>query len=75
MNTMLGKVKDSKVETEIIEQINYLLHVRKVGKEFQLEQSTNTLDNNLRDLMSNFKSYTMNFKVLVVLIETGFCQK
>ena len=67
---MLEKVKDAKVENDIIEQLNYLLHVRKIGKEFQ---DSNSLDSNLRDLMSNFKLYTMNFKVLVVLIETNFC--
>lgn len=61
-------------EKIIQNEIAYMLHVRRIGKEYQRDPTT-SLDKVFRDLMTNFSLYEMNYKVLVTLIETGFCQQ
>lgn len=70
---MLEAVSEPLDEKVIEHELCYLLHVRKIGKEY--ERSSSNLQNQLLELMTNFNAYTMNYRVLVVLIETGYCQQ
>ena len=74
---MLDKVAESKDETAIINEIAYLLHVRWKGKAYDREDEAVCMDINkhFRELMQDFKGHELNPRVLVVLIETEFCQK
>lgn len=70
---MLQNVSEPSDEKIIHQEIAYLLHIRKIGKEF--DRSKSSIQQQLEELMVNFNSFTMNHRVLVVLIETGYCQQ
>ena len=72
MIKMIASVSDASEERILSLEIAYMLHIRRHGREY-VRDSNNTLDKQLREIMNNFSAYTMNFKVLVVLIETGYC--
>ena len=54
-----------------------MLHVRRKGKAYDREEEKACLDINkhFREIMIDFNGYSLNPRVLVVLIETEFCQK
>ena len=62
--------KDLKI---IDEEISYLLHLRKIGKEYQ--RSNESFEAQLKEVFNNFTQYTMNYRVLAVLIETDYCRQ
>ena len=72
--TLLEQVNDPSGEDNFIlmTEIGYLLHIREVGKPYNHQVSVLGL---LRYVKFDFSKYTMNFKVLCALIESGFIQK
>jgi len=66
---MLQNVTDSSHEIIIQNQINYLLHIKLIGKQYENVSFQKQSDS----LVGGFHNYTFNPKVLVVLIETGYC--
>jgi len=48
-----------------------LLHNRRIGKDYEHAN----IDKQFKDIQGNFKQHVMNFKVLVVLIESNYCQQ
>lgn len=52
-----------------------MLHIRKKGSEYEKEGTQLGLQ--LKNLIANdaFQTWTMNFRVLVVLIESEYCRK
>ena len=52
--------------------MNYLLHYRESGKEFRREDFKKTIGDIIRCDLSKVE---MNYRVLVVLIETGIIQQ
>ena len=72
---MLRKVRaDAKDERIIQNEIAYLLHIRRVGLQYQRETNS-SIERYLKELMGNYAGYEFNPKVLVVLIETGYIQE
>lgn len=74
MIKMLASITDPMDERDIHNEIAYLLHIRRAGKEYTREASAQ-IDKQLRDLMVSFNSFQFNNKVMAVLIETGYCQQ
>lgn len=75
MTTLIGflqKVTESQHITIISKEIGYLLHIRKIGKDY--DRTTESLQGMLTELMNNYSAYTMNYRVLAVLIETNYIQ-
>ena len=72
--TLLEHVNDPTGEDNQIfmTEVGYLLHIREVGKPYNDQDSLLQL---LRYVKLDYSKYTMNFKVLCVLIESGFIQK
>ena len=71
---MLRNIQDSRDEMTINMELGYLLHVRRKGQEFKRDPSQ-TLDRQLKELMLSYHAVDYNPRVLVVLIETGHCQR
>jgi len=71
---MLRNIQDSRDEMTINMELGYLLHVRRKGHEFKRDPSQ-TLDRQLKELMQSYHAVDYNPRVLVVLIETGHCQR
>lgn len=69
----MKKVSESKDIKVIDEEISYLLHIRKIGKEYQ--RSNDSIEAQLNQVVTNFNLYTMNYRVLAVLIETDYCRQ
>jgi hypothetical protein len=71
MVSMLQKVQEPMDEKIIAQEIAYLLHIRKFGKEYVRDGNT-SIEKQLGDLMNNYPAFQFNPRVLVVLIETGY---
>ena len=65
MITMMAAIQEAEDEKIIKKQILYMLHLRKKGES---PREDTTLTAELKALQNNFTSFTMNFKVLQVLI-------
>jgi hypothetical protein len=57
-------------EMKISDEIAYLLHVRRVGSEYDRKNSS--LEGQLNLLLNSYNQFEYNYKVLVVLIESGY---
>lgn len=71
---MLQNVSEPSDEKIIHQEIAYLLHIRRIGKEYDRSKGT-SISSQLLELMQNYNSFSLNNRVLVVLIETGYCQQ
>jgi len=74
MIKMVSTVTDPMDERDIHAEITYLLHIRRIGKEY-VREANSSMDRQLKDLMNNFSAFQFNQKVMVVLIETGYIQQ
>ena len=71
---MIINVQDAEQEIQLNREIQYLLNIRKRGREYIRDDKSN-LGNSLRELMqADFRAFDMNNRVLVVLIESGYIQ-
>ena len=66
---MKGFIQEPDDELVINEELQYMLNIRKKGKPYQRD-GNNSLDKQLKEVMEDYHAYDMNFKVLVVLIES-----
>lgn len=72
MIELLKKVLDPTDKKDLVEEITYLAHIRKSGQKYEREKSLEFL---IDSMMTNYNQYEYNYKVLVVLIETGYIQQ
>ena len=70
MIKMMEFVNDPKEKETLLNEITYLSHIRKKGKEYLPEKNGTHFDKLLKEITTNYPAYQMNFKVLCVLIET-----
>ena len=67
MINMMAAIQEPEEEKQIKKQVLYLLHIRKKGES---PREDTTLTAELKALQNNFQSFTMNFRVLQVLIQS-----
>ena len=74
---MIDKVQDPKDEAMVNNEVCYLLHLRRKGKPYERGNDLPAKDigKEMRDMIVDFKGYSFNSKVLIVLIETEYIQK
>lgn len=67
---MLKEVNDDDVRKEVKQEISYLLNIRLKGLSY--DRNVADLNSQIEMLKAKFQNYTMNYRVLVVLIESGY---
>lgn len=69
---MMVHIQEAEDEKNMKKQILYLLHIRKIG---EAPREDTTLAAELKALQNNFSSFTMNFRVLQVLIQSQYIRQ
>jgi predicted SprT family Zn-dependent metalloprotease len=75
MVKMFSNIQDNRDEQAINHELAYLLHVRRKGHEYKRDAKYSSLDKQLKELMHSYHAVDYNPRVLVVLIESGHCQR
>ena len=65
---MVKKVHESSDRKKITDEIAYLVHIRKIGHQYDRKHSK-SLGHQIHLLLNNYVQYEYNYKVLVVLID------
>ena len=70
---MLEHVREQSDAVLLRNEVRYLLHIRR--KDGAFERDGEQLGLQLKNLINDYHAYTMNYRVLVVLIESEYCRK
>jgi hypothetical protein len=73
MIDMVKRIHEKSDETLIVAEITYLLHIRKVNQEYD-RRGSGSMEGQLNLLLNSYSQFEYNYKVLVVLIESGYIQ-
>ena len=74
---MLTNVEVVEDEKKITDELQYMLHIRKIGTEYKRDAKM-TMERQIKEMMNNEQGtrvFSYNAKVLVILIECGYIQE